>query len=300
MAEVTRADHRRAMWFGLASVASVLALIAIYLIAVRTAHGQRWDDGALAGRVYESERVRNRSEDLLSVITVSSLVTLTAALILTALARRRPRLAVGVGVVVFGSIIATEVLKKLVLTRPALVSEPQHWVENTLPSGHSTIAIALGVGLVLVVPHRRRGIAAVVGFLFGAGIAVGTLTAGWHRPSDALAAVCVVSAVATAMCAVLISTRGGVGADDRPGTVHPALRAAIALTVAAFPTAVLIGALVARHRGFAWSTIGRRFLVASGAVAGATLVATAGIALLLWHVTLDPPDPELDPTPNDL
>ncbi len=281
-------DRQRAMWFALVAAIAVGAFTTLYLFAVRTPRGQRWDDGALAGRVYESERIRDHSAELLSVISVSSLAALGSALILTALARRRPRLAIGVGVVVFGSIVLAEVLKA-VLTRPLLVAEPQHWMRNTFPSGHSTIGMALGIGLVLVVPHRRRALAAVIGFAFGASIATGTLTAGWHRPSDALAAICLVTAVASTVCALLVSTRGGVGAEELPGTVHPALRLAIIVTVSAFPLAVLIGGLVARHRGFAWSTIGRRFLVASGAVVGASLLVTAGIALLLWRVTLDPP-----------
>ena len=237
-----------------------------------------------------AERVRDRSEDLLSIISVTSLVALTTALVLTALARRRPRLALGVGVVVFGSVIVTEVLKVGAdppgSRRGACALDP-----NSLPSGHSTIGIALGVGLVLVVPQRRRLLAAFVGFAFGSAIATGTLTAGWHRPSDALAAICVVIAVSCAVCAVLIWTRGGVGVEEVRGDVAPGLRVAIVLTVAAFPVAVAIGALVARDRGFAWSTIGRRFLVAvRRGHRRQPRRHVLGIALLLWRVTLDPPD----------
>jgi cation transporter-like permease len=96
--------------------------------------------------------------------------------------------------------------------------------------------------------------------------------------------------VSSTVCAVLIGGRGGVGHAEPAGTVHPAFRAAIVAMVAAFPVAMVVAAMVVRDRHLEFSRIGRRFVIGAATVGVASLVATLGLALLLWRVTLDPPD----------
>ena len=88
-----------------------------------------------------------------------------AALVLAALARRAPRRAIAVVVILLGSNLTTQVLK------PALaLPQPFPGVDTaTWPSGHATAAMALVLCLQLVVPARLRPAAAAVGGLLASG-----------------------------------------------------------------------------------------------------------------------------------
>ena len=89
---------------------------------------------------------------LLATIDVTSLAVVGMAIVLVCVARSRLRLAVGSGVVIAGSILTTELLKHVVLGRPDLgVVDALRVSHATYPSGHTTVALALGVAATLVV-----------------------------------------------------------------------------------------------------------------------------------------------------
>ena len=88
---------------------------------------------------------------------------------------------------------ATTQLFKQVIDRPNLgVDIERAAAGNSLPSGHATIAAAVAVALLLVLPARVRGVGAVIGAAGAALVGIATLSAGWHRPSDVAAAFLVV------------------------------------------------------------------------------------------------------------
>ena len=62
---------------------------------------------------------------------------------------------------------------------------------NTLPSGHTTVAAAGLVGLMLVVPPWLRSITTALGVVGVSAYGFATLVNHWHRPSDVAAAVLV-------------------------------------------------------------------------------------------------------------
>ena len=173
--------------FLLTAAVSAIGVIALYLLAVRTTVGQRFDDIAFAGRAVEDPELTRLTNEVLHSVTRFSLAVLTAALVVLALLRRRIRLAIAVGAAVTASVVTTEVLKLHVLDRP-LLDDVEGIEINSYPSGHATIAMALALGLVLVTPHRSRwlaaGVAVAGSMLFG----IGVLATGWHRPSDTLGA----------------------------------------------------------------------------------------------------------------
>jgi membrane-associated phospholipid phosphatase len=70
---------------------------------------------------------------------------------------------------------------------------------NSLPSGHTTLAVALGVALVVALPRALRPVAAVAATGAALLVGVATMVAGWHRPSDLVAAVAVVAGVGAAV-----------------------------------------------------------------------------------------------------
>ena len=100
-------------------------------------------DGALLGR----NRLWTLAEPLLDVVSVTFVVVGAAVSMGVALLRRRWSLAVQVAVVVVGSNVTTQVLKYSVFDRVNLGSE--NWWDNSLPSGHTTVAASVSVALVL-------------------------------------------------------------------------------------------------------------------------------------------------------
>ncbi|NOX28552.1 MAG: phosphatase PAP2 family protein [Actinobacteria bacterium] len=201
--------------FVVISVCSVVALILLYVIAVRTSFGQKFDDIAFEGRAVEGTEVTKGLNDLLHSVTRSTLLLLTAALVVFALARRRVRLALAVGSGVTMSVLTTEILKNQVLSRPSL-DDVAGIAQNSFPSGHATIAMALSLGMVMVAPHRWRWTAMVAGLALSLTFGIGVLATGWHRPSDVIAAYLVCVAIFALVTAMLlrVSGLGDVRADQ--------------------------------------------------------------------------------------
>ncbi|MEW1682337.1 phosphatase PAP2 family protein [Streptomyces sp. NPDC093594] len=93
----------------------------------------------------------------------------------------------------------------LTLTLGAKVTVAEHrpparlWAEvpdtaQSFPSGHTTIAAALALTLVLVVRGRARALAAVLGVLLTAGVALARMYLGVHYPPDVAGGVLSVTA----------------------------------------------------------------------------------------------------------
>jgi membrane-associated phospholipid phosphatase len=219
------------------------ALVALtYYLAVRTTRGRLLDGASLRGAVEARSGLTDVVERLLDTVSVLSLLGAAALLALIGLARLRRELAVAAVVLVVGANATTQVLKRLVLDRPdAGLEESTPATLNSLPSGHSTVAFSVAVALVLVVPVRLRPVVAGVGVVYATLLALATLTSGWHRPSDSVAAFLVVACWAALVGATLVVVHAGHGADDGEGGHRPTVRrlARVAAGLLAF------GALVA-------------------------------------------------------
>jgi len=106
-------------------------------------------------------------------------------LIIIALERRRPRVALAVGLVLGLAPLTAETLKPL-------LAHPHAWVGGSWvnaaswPSGHATAAMALVLCAVLVAPKHLRPIIAALGAIFVAGVGFSLLLLAWHLPSDVL------------------------------------------------------------------------------------------------------------------
>jgi membrane-associated phospholipid phosphatase len=187
-------------------------LVVVYCVFVRTHAGQRIDEAALHGRL-ASVRARDAADQLLTTISVGSLALVLVLLAAQALLRRRVALAVVAVVVVVGALLLTEVLKHLVLVRPELVSTSIN--HNTFPSGHTTTAFAVGIAATLAAPSRWRRAVAVGAMLYGTAIGIATIAAGWHRPSDVVGAMLVVTGWAAAVVLVVALVDPDAFGDDR-------------------------------------------------------------------------------------
>jgi membrane-associated phospholipid phosphatase len=235
--------------------AEVAGFVMVWRFFVQSEHGQLLDTMALTGNSIGQARVEGLVDTVLNTMSALSLAIATAVVGFIALIRRRIAVAFGVVLLIVGANVTTQVLKQ-VIYRPELgVDLERAAAGNSLPSGHTTIAASVAVALMLVLPARLRGVGAVLGALFAAVAGVATLSAGWHRPSDAVAAVLIVGAWACAAgLFIVIAQRRHGGVDYGPSN---------------------------------------RFAVLALAVAGLVLLAGAGLALELTNQVLSIPPDEL-------
>ncbi|MFW2335687.1 phosphatase PAP2 family protein [Ilumatobacter sp.] len=267
------------MW---TTTATVVVFVANYLFFVRTTIGQELDDAALAGGELEPQGVITEAWDELDVISVASLAVACVAIGLIALARRRFALAFAALATIGIANVATQLLKRVVLPRPDLIGAGDL---NSLPSGHATVAATVAVGLVMVTAPRWRSITALVTMLFPISIAVAVVTAGWHRPSDSIAAFCVVLAVATTTLAVAVALFG-----FDPGLVLPSWFRRSVLVIIGVVIALLGGlglvGLVAVRSQLDSGPLGTRWESVAYASSSAGITATALVTMLALLVAM--------------
>jgi len=284
----------RAIRLACFAVACGLLLVALYMIAVRTHWGQTVDDAALDGRTTRAS-VLTATDRVLNTISIASLVLGSAAVMLVALARRRPHLALTAAAIILGSNITTQLMKKVLLDRPDLVGRPDPLGHlGSFPSGHSTVAMSLAVGIVIVVPARARPVAVLGGLVYATFVGAGTVTAGWHRPSDVVGAYLVVMVWAGASLALLIGAEGA----ER---TRPARLLQQVPSISPFFAGVGVGLLLGAMIGVAGTLVAAREqqldAVNLGAAYAASIATIAGVALVLLMVLLSMlRDLSLDPT----
>ena len=156
-----------------------------YAIGVHTVSGQSAEEAILVASRFTHD------QPILNLVTVPNLLIACAIVAALGLTRRRLSAAI-VGVAIIGvSSVLAQVLKHGLLDRPALVSIG----DNTFPSGHMTTFAAVAFAMLLVVPARMRTGVAVAGVLVLSVVGTLLLRLGWHRPSDVLGAILLVTCV---------------------------------------------------------------------------------------------------------
>ena len=230
------------------AVASVVLMIAVYLIAVRTEVGQRFENAVWLGAGQTAYQRPAQATSALNLIGTWSVAAALAVIFVIGLLRRQIVLAVA-GVALVGASVGTSELLKSALSRPNLVPGWSNGSGNSFPSGHTTVAMAVMFGLILVAPYRLRGLIAFCSAALATEIGALTIVARWHRPSDTLGADLVVLFWASVIILALEAlgrvqpTNGGPSARGLL-TVGPiALGTAVALC-----GAVLYAALTYYHR----------------------------------------------------
>ena len=286
---ISGADRRRAGLMATVGIVALALAAATFLLGVGTVSGQRFGNAVFNARFAVHAQAQQLVGSLLHSLTELSLLGLGLALMAVALLRRRPRLALAAGVVVFGTAILSQVFK-YGLPRPDLGVDPPWLAHNTAPSGHASISMALAIAFVLVVPVRWRIPAGIVGYLWASSIAAGTLAAGWHRPVDTYSGELLALAVGAITAAVLVRWRGGTG------LAPPALRSvgmgvALACAVATVPVVVFLE-FVLGPAGADTSRNGRMAFIGASLITlvAAAIVMTVFVFLLRW-VDPDPPRP---------
>jgi len=177
----------------LPALASVIALSLTYVIFVRTAAGQAIDASAFGG----GEIIRDWLTLLLpwlrtGIVLVLATIALAAGVI--GLRHDRGRELTVALVLVLLSVALARMLRNI-LGRPYLGDYA--YSINTLPSTHAAAAASLVVAIVTIWPRRQRGIRPTLiaaGIVTAAGYA--SVLSFAHRPSDVVAAILLVGALA--------------------------------------------------------------------------------------------------------
>jgi membrane-associated phospholipid phosphatase len=201
-----------ALWLLVLGSVELAAFLVVWRFFVQSEHGQLLDTVALSANRIGQARIENLVGTILNTLSAVSLAIATVVVGFIALIRRRFAVAVGAILLIVGANVTTQVAKYLI-TRPDLGVDPQRATAgNSMPSGHTTIAASVAFALLLVLPGRIRGVGGILGAVFVSEAGIATLSAGWHRPSDAVAAVLVVGAWACAASLFIITAQRRHGA----------------------------------------------------------------------------------------
>ncbi|MET9019096.1 phosphatase PAP2 family protein [Actinopolymorpha sp. NPDC004070] len=192
-------------WLVVLVLAQAAVLVLVWWVFIRTPHGQVLDASVLRASGMGRAQADGLVTVVLDAVSLASLVVATAAVAFVALVRGRIRLALVATVLVAGANLTSQVLKDYVIGRPDIgIAGTDIGAPNSMPSGHVTVAASIAVAAVLVLPPRLRGLAAILGAVYTSLTGIATLSAGWHRPSDALAALLVVGIWAAAAGYLLV------------------------------------------------------------------------------------------------
>jgi hypothetical protein len=277
----------------LLSAGALAAFLIVYLLAVQTELGQRIDQAALRGGAQAPPRAQNAAGELLSVVSVGGLVIAIVLLGAVAYLRRRPRLILVPAAVIGITMTAVEIFKHSIFTRPALLDVPLFF-ENTYPSGHTAVAISVGLAALLVAPPRLRAPVAFGAAIAAAAFGVFVVTAEWHFPSDALGsyaiALCVAAGVMAVVWALAPPTEAGADVAELatgpdPEEVASRLERGGLLAGALFFVGVIVFASLRYGDAIDWNRVDAAYL---GSMAAIVFSAALTVSLLLRALAGEP------------
>ncbi|MFG3704622.1 phosphatase PAP2 family protein [Micromonospora sp. NPDC047670] len=270
-----------AVWLVVLAIVQAAAFLAVWRVAVHAEVGQWLDTVALTGNRIGQDRIDGPVDRILNAMSVVSLLAATAVIGFIALIRGRIALAVTATLLIAGANGTTQLLK-YGLTRPDFGVDPERiYAGNSLPSGHATVAASVAVALVLVLPRKVRALGAFLGAGYAAVAGVATLSAGWHRPSDAVAAFLVVG-VWAALAGLLLLVTQREQAQVESADAHRV--AAAVLGVGGVLAAVACGLALAwlvDLRGTPPDELARRPLFVGYAGSAAGIAGTMGVVMAL-------------------
>ncbi|MCT2280965.1 phosphatase PAP2 family protein [Micromonospora chalcea] len=276
-----------AVWLVVLALLQTAAFVLVCRFAVHTELGQWLDTVALTGNQIGQDRIDGPVDTLLNAMSVVSLLAATAVIGFIALIRGRKALAVTATLLIAGANVTTQLLKHF-LVRPDFGIDPERAAAgNSLPSGHTSVAASVAVALILVLPRKLRVAGAFLGAGYAAAAGVATLSAGWHRPSDAVAAYLVVGAWAAVAGLVLLVFQREQAVVE-PGDAHRVAAAVLggAGAVALLASALALSWLVDRST-IPVEALSRRQLfvgyAGSAAGIGGTIAVVAALVLVVVH-----------------
>lgn len=258
------------------------ALVVTWFAAFETGFGKRADRSVLHGFVgLQGLHVNGLANLVAEICDPKPFAVLGALLVVVALIRGRPRVALAVAAILLCANEMTELIKPLVSAPRLLPGYPIP--ERSWPSGHATAAMSLALCAILVAPRRRRPIVAVIGAAFAVAVSYAFLTLAWHYPSDVVGGFLVAGTWALLVVAVLFWTEAQ--GHDRRGaeeTSRPSLRSTLVAPAAGCGVAAVSAGLVLLvrpHQVLSYARLHEAFVIGAGAI-GALALAVAMTLML--------------------
>lgn len=263
--------------------ACVGLLVSVYLLAVCTRPGQRFEDGVLqAATLTVGSAAETHATTRLDRINPFTVTVAALAVVAISLVRRKALVGFVSAAVIGASVLTVQALRWLAL-RPTLLPHGNRREDQSFPSGHVAVAMAVMSALVLVTPYRFRAGVLLVGSLWATGINVATITASWHRPSDTIGSDLIV-VIYTCAAVAVIARRGWVSESTTRTKGGGAVRTMLALGYAAAALAALGAAALDTVGSFGPPGFAADYsLLAAGravALSGSAAVALSLLALL--------------------
>jgi membrane-associated phospholipid phosphatase len=213
-------------------------------------------------------------------------VFLAAVPVTVALARRRPRVAAMIVLVLLCANETTQLLKPLLAgprdVIPSVPIDAASW-----PSGHATAAMSLALCCVVAAPARRRPVVAAAMAVFAIAVSYSFLELGWHYPSDVLGGFLVAGTwtlLGIAGLSVVEARRAGAQLETRPPRPSFSVGEALAPVVVVMAVAlVLLGLiLLARpHEVLAYVRDHETFVVGACSIGALGMMLASGLSLML-------------------
>jgi membrane-associated phospholipid phosphatase len=273
-------------WLLLLAAAQAAAFVVVWRVFVGTAQGQQFDTVALTGNTIGRRHIDELVGTVLNAMSVAALVVTTVVIGFIALIRGRVALAAVATLFIAGATATVQALK-YAIHRPDFGVDPERAAAgNSLPSGHTAVAASFAVALVLVLPPRLRGAGALFGAGYAALVGVATLSAGWHRPSDAVAAMLVVGAWAAAAGFLLILLQRGDTVVETEDAHRVGARALALGGLALLAVAAVSLALTDQVLSVSPDELSRRRLLAAYAGSAAGIAGTACLVMALVAATV--------------
>ncbi len=228
--------------------------------------------------------VRALAEHFVSLCDPHRYFLWAPVVVVIALVRGRPRVALAVAAILLGANLTTEALKH-VLPEPHIAGLLDGWLPvptTEWPSGHSTAAMSAVLGLLLASPGRLRPYIAALGAAFAVAVGYSLVSIGSHLPADVFAGYLV------AATWTLVAVAGLSVAERRwpsETTVDRlSLRAALAPQAAVVVAGVALLALVVLtrpHDALAYAEGHKQLMVVAAAIATLGVAVSTGVMLSL-------------------
>jgi membrane-associated phospholipid phosphatase len=215
-------------------------------------------------------------------------VVLAAIPVLIALVRRRPRVAVAIGVIEVGANATTQWLK-LPLAEPHTLGVGKLSLLSgaTWPSGHATAAMSLALCMVIASSARWRPRVAAAMTVFSVAVCYSFLELEWHYPSDVLGGF-LVAATWTLLAAAALDLidarwprRWGRPLAGRTSLSLGEALAPIVLLLAGAATFGILLAVARPHAAVSYARDHEAFVIGAAAIGALGLVLATGAMLAL-------------------
>jgi membrane-associated phospholipid phosphatase len=270
-----------------AGAAAALALLLVtWFLAFHVPAVERADVHILGGFTnLHRPRLDSVAHFIAGLCNPNPFVYFAGALVLLALARRRPGVALVLAAILLGANVTTQLLKPLLAAPRPVPAGVEEIGAAAWPSGHATAAMSLALCSVLAAPARLRPAVAALGAAFAVAVSYSFLTLSWHYPSDVLGGFLVATVWTLLGIAVLYGLRARFASDvsaepvSRP-TVGQALRPPAAALLGAIALAAIV-ALARPHEVVSYTEGHTTFVVGACAIAAAGLVLAIGVMLAL-------------------